>query len=217
MERITQTSSMHSPRFAKISLISMLLCPNFMNWKGDFSRLPVLRSVLRWGVGMGWPWYLVSIGLGSNVSTWLGPPLRNRKMTRLALGAKCVGRTSSGLRASSLAPRMPPRPSIPNPLPIVRRAPRRVMRWVSSLNKAKLIGAEQDLRVLRPRIFFLMHELQAQVDLLPGWRTAEQNAIGLIEARPIVPVEPGGARLGLIGNQSAIHEEHPLPVDDGPQ
>src|SRR5260370_37812898 len=101
---------MHPPRFEKISLISMPLRPNFLNWKGDFSRLPVLRSVLRLGVGMGWPWYLVSMGLGSNGSTWLGPPLRYRNMTRLALGAKSVVATLSRLLACSLAPSMHPTP-----------------------------------------------------------------------------------------------------------
>src|SRR5580704_1285204 len=106
MERMTQMSSMHSPRLEKISLSSIPLCPNFLNWKGDFNRLPVFRSVFRLGVGIGWPLYLVSIGLGSKVSTWLGPPLRNRKMTRLALGGKWVGRGSSGLllRGESVAP-----------------------------------------------------------------------------------------------------------------
>ena len=161
----------------------MPLWPYFLNWNGDFSRLPVLRSVFRLPVGMGWPWYLVSIGLGSKVSTWQGPPFRNRKMTRLALGAKCGAhfeRTARQLVCAENAAR----PSIPNPLPIVRSASRRVMLWVSLLNKAEFIGAQQYLRVLRPGVFFLMHELQAQVDLLLRWSAAEQNAIGLGRCAP---------------------------------
>src|SRR5580704_13380414 len=145
MERITQMSSMHSPTLENISLSSMPLCPNFLNSKGDFSRLPVLRSVLRLGVGIGWPLYLVSIGLGSKVSTWLGPPLRNRKITRLALGAKCGGRTSSGLpRVSSAAPRMPPKPSMPNPLPIVRSALRRVIDSFKNISRKAAKNAKEN-------------------------------------------------------------------------
>src|SRR5438876_2913032 len=164
MERITQMSSMHSPILENISLSSMPLCPNFLNSNGDFSRLPVLRSVFRLGVGIGWPWYLVSIGLGSKVSTWLGPPLRNRKITRLALGAKWGGRTSSGLRVSSFAPSMPLKPSMPNPLPILRRTSRRVICF-SSLHKTELIRAQQHLRVLRPGILTPTPEQQSQLDL----------------------------------------------------
>src|ERR1700730_11431104 len=139
MERMTQISSMHSPTLEKISLSSMPLCPNFLHSKGDFSTLPVLRSVFRLGVGVGWPLYLVSIGLGSKVSTWLGPPLRNRKITRLALGAKWGGGTFSGLlRVNSAAPRIPLRPSMPNPLPIVRSASRRVMFLLPKRTQARM-------------------------------------------------------------------------------
>src|SRR5580692_13212323 len=89
MERITQTSSIASPSLGKISLISMPLLPQCRKVKGEPSRLPVLRSVFRLPLGMGWPLYFCSIGLGSNVSTWEGPPLRNRKMTCLAEALKC--------------------------------------------------------------------------------------------------------------------------------
>ena len=88
MERMTQMSSMNSPTWENISLTSMPLWPYFLKVNGDRSRLPVLRSVCRLAVGIGLPWYLLSIGLGSKVSTCDGPPLRNRKMTRLALGGK---------------------------------------------------------------------------------------------------------------------------------
>src|SRR5450432_1944910 len=78
MERITHRSSAHSPSLGKISLISIPLCPYFLNANGDFSRLPVLRSVLRLPDGTGLPLYSSSFGLGSKVSTCEGPPLRNR-------------------------------------------------------------------------------------------------------------------------------------------
>src|ERR1700693_2890245 len=89
IERITQTSSIESPSLGKISLISMPLLPQRRKAKGEASRLPVLRSVFRLPLGMGWPLYFCSIGLGSNVSTWEGPPLRKRKMTCLAVAVKC--------------------------------------------------------------------------------------------------------------------------------
>src|SRR5438309_7787884 len=78
MERMTQRSSAHSPSWGKISLTSRPLCPYFLKVKGDFSRLPVLRSVRRFPEGIGLPLYSSSFGLGSNVSTCEGPPLRNR-------------------------------------------------------------------------------------------------------------------------------------------
>src|ERR1700727_2895869 len=89
MERITQRSSAWPPSCGKMSLISMPLCPYFLKVKGDCSRLPVLRSVLTLPAGAGLPLYFASIGLGSKVSTCDGPPLRQRKMTCLALAGKC--------------------------------------------------------------------------------------------------------------------------------
>ena len=71
----------------------MPLWPYFLNWNGL-------------GIsGPGWPWrtmtspptlpssgcpaYLVSAGFGSNVSTWLTPPLMNSEITAVARGLKC--------------------------------------------------------------------------------------------------------------------------------
>ena len=51
--------------------------------------LPVPREVcegLPMESGIGLPASLVSSGLGSNRSTWLGPPSMNSKMTDLAVG-----------------------------------------------------------------------------------------------------------------------------------
>ena len=47
--------------------------------------------------GNGWPCRRASSGLGSNRSTWLGPPTMNRKMTASARAGKCGGRAASGL------------------------------------------------------------------------------------------------------------------------
>src|SRR5205807_5474125 len=63
----------------------------FMNWSGS-------PWALKLG-GRGWPLSLVSAGLGSKVSRWLGPPVMNRKITLLALAGKCGFRGASGLDA----------------------------------------------------------------------------------------------------------------------
>ena len=47
--------------------------------------------------GSGLPSSLVSAGLGSKRSSWLGAPAMNRWMTRFALGAKCGDLGASGL------------------------------------------------------------------------------------------------------------------------
>src|SRR5947208_1769754 len=47
--------------------------------------------------------YFVRAGLYSNVSTWLTPPDMNRKMQRLAAGAKCGFFGASGFMASPVA------------------------------------------------------------------------------------------------------------------
>src|SRR5262245_6101827 len=96
MERMTQMSSMCSAVFAKISLTSMPDWPYFRNLYGDFIAAPVFRSVRRLPVGMGLPWYLSSIGLGSKVSTCDGPPFMNRWTTCLTLEGKCGAFGASG-------------------------------------------------------------------------------------------------------------------------
>src|SRR6516162_3807404 len=56
--------------------------------------LPLRPNVL---TGTVLPSSSYSLGLYSNVSTWLGPPYMNRKMTLLAFGAKCGFFGASGL------------------------------------------------------------------------------------------------------------------------
>src|ERR1700751_4757633 len=89
MERMTAISSIDEATFGKSSLASMPLWPNFENLKGEGKAAPVRRSVGRFGVGKGLPAYRASIGLGSKVSTWEGPPFMNRWITRFALAGKC--------------------------------------------------------------------------------------------------------------------------------
>src|SRR5262249_39956599 len=83
--------------------------------------------------GRGWPSSRLSSGLGSNRSTWLGPPVMNRKMHRLALAGKwpalgarapagggepAAGRASRASRAA--------RPSRPDPHPARLSSSRRL-------------------------------------------------------------------------------------------
>src|SRR4051794_26048377 len=70
--------------------------PCLLNLYGERIRLVALRSILMLA-GAFWPWYFSRAGLGSNVSTWEGPPFMNRWMIRLALGAKCDGLGARGL------------------------------------------------------------------------------------------------------------------------
>src|SRR5262249_24442056 len=96
MERMTQMSSMHSATCGKMSLTSMALLAYLFNLKGERQAVPVRLSVRRLALGSALPCHMVSMGLGSNVSTCDGPPFMNRWMTRLALGVKCGLRGASG-------------------------------------------------------------------------------------------------------------------------
>src|SRR3989442_9632487 len=86
------------------------------------TSIPLRPYLLNWnGLGIsgpGWPWrtmtspatlpsngcpaYLVSAGLGSNVSTWLTPPLMNSEITAVARGLKCGGFGAYGLEPIGL-------------------------------------------------------------------------------------------------------------------
>src|SRR5262245_22342872 len=73
------------------------------------------------------PPYLVSIGFGSKLSTWLTPPFMNSQMTLLALGGKC-GRPSGGDHSPSR-----PQPSRCSMAPRAREAkPDRTARRVGT-------------------------------------------------------------------------------------
>src|SRR5262245_27124154 len=108
-----------------------------------------------------WPLYLASAGLGSKVSTCDGPPFMNRKITRLALGAKsgCFDGSGSDVASSSPAsPSTPARPNVPKPVPTRRSISRRVIGscigvlplFSRSVDESKFIGAQQYLCVAFP-------------------------------------------------------------------
>lgn len=59
------------------------------------ARPPELMNL--WSVGMGFPASLSSIGLWSNVSTWLGPPFIRRKITLFRLCGEMRGFWSQGV------------------------------------------------------------------------------------------------------------------------
>src|SRR2546430_9746017 len=58
----------------------------------------------------GCPAYLASAGLGSNVSTWLTPPLMNREITAVASGLKCGAFGAYGLNPIGADPHARPGP-----------------------------------------------------------------------------------------------------------
>src|SRR5262249_16052369 len=91
---MTHRSSTNADRCGKRSETSMPDWPCLVNLRLEASRVPGLRtfssgSLLRLGIGS--PWRLVSSGLGSHRSTWLGPPYMNRQMHAVAVAGECGG------------------------------------------------------------------------------------------------------------------------------
>ena len=104
------------------------------NRYGLRSKLPVSFSSSATSLGGGWPSYFVSIGLGSNRSTWLGPPCMKSWMTALARAGMWPGRcltSETPPAAAGASARKLDSPSIaastipPNPPPKVDNASRR--------------------------------------------------------------------------------------------
>src|SRR3954465_1660554 len=96
--------AMSSTCFATFVYLSHTHAPDFpycLNENGDFISGPGLP--LKTSMEIFLPLFLSSSGLGSNKSTALGAPSMNSQMTDLALGAKCGGRTASGLMAAGEA------------------------------------------------------------------------------------------------------------------
>ena len=80
--------------------------------------------------GSGWPASRSSSGLGSNRSTWLGPPSMNTQITDMALGAKwgafgASGSSNGAVVAALLSPSSVENASAPSPLPVFQRNSRR--------------------------------------------------------------------------------------------
>src|SRR4051812_22713202 len=81
--------------------------------------------------GMGFPASFSSSGLGSNRSTWLGPPSMNSQITDFAVGLKCGGFGFSGSTEAGPAADAPlsasrdPSASAPRPDPALARKSRR--------------------------------------------------------------------------------------------
>src|SRR5262245_50218921 len=160
-----QMSSAHSPTCGNSSLTSIPTCPYFLNVNGDRISAPVLRSVAMLPPGIGWPWYLSSIGFGSKLSTCERPPFMNRKMTCLALAAWCrppdarvLGSWSPSVAAAaSESPTRLANASMPKPLPMRHSASRRVTGcralWLisRSVDEQELAGAEEHLEVAAER------------------------------------------------------------------
>src|SRR5450432_831916 len=79
-------------RFGKSDETHFPQSPYCFHSKGDFINGPILfvkNPVFLSRFGNGLPSHLMSSGLQSHVSTWLGPPLTKIQMTALALALKC--------------------------------------------------------------------------------------------------------------------------------
>src|SRR5205085_705291 len=89
IERTTHRSSTHPAVWGRSSETAVPDSPCCLNFHGEVRRLPVLvRTRLGMSNGNGLAWSRASSGLGSNKATCDGPPDMNRKITRLARGAK---------------------------------------------------------------------------------------------------------------------------------
>jgi hypothetical protein len=96
-------SSTQVARFGKRSETSIPDWPYFLN----FHALPIsgVPGLMNWLLispndgGSCCPVSLSSVGFGSNVSIWLGPPTIYRKITALAFGSKCGRLGASGLKS----------------------------------------------------------------------------------------------------------------------
>ena len=91
IDRMKAISSTTEPRCGISSVISMPHFPYRRNANGEGIMTPI------WSANSIWltmsrlgaePANFWSAGLGSNRSTWLGPPFMNRWMTAFAFGAK---------------------------------------------------------------------------------------------------------------------------------
>ena len=89
-------SSTFLARCGKISDTSIPLCPYFLNEKGLGMSGPGCPWRTTTDSAIGWPAYLVRAIFGSNVSTWLTPPLMKSEMTAVARGSKCDGCGANG-------------------------------------------------------------------------------------------------------------------------
>src|SRR5436189_6420200 len=102
-DRITAISSTCSAMCGSQSETHRPLWPYCLKVRFDgsmpflFVPNPVTPSVSGWNDGgTGWPAYFINSGLGSNRSTWLGPPSIKHQMMDLARGGTRGGLGSSG-------------------------------------------------------------------------------------------------------------------------
>jgi hypothetical protein len=132
-------------RCGKRDEISSPDSPCFENGNADAINLPSLafincndRPSVRKLSGIGWPLNFVSVGLGSKVSNWLGPPAAKIKIIRWAragkwvlLGARVCGPVRSDAETSRA--RSEPKTDAPTPnadrLRNSRRSETAVKRW----------------------------------------------------------------------------------------
>ncbi len=122
-DRMIARSSTCVATWGKRSLTGMPLSPYWRNFQGLLSTLPTLLNWVGWVLTLiGWPCSRSSRGLGSNVSTWDGPPSMYRKMTLRARAGKWPGLAARGLvlRLRSAA-EAAAAPSLSRPVPLRSR------------------------------------------------------------------------------------------------
>ena len=151
--------------------------------------------------------FLQSAGLGSNVSTCEGPPLRNRKITRLARGVKCGRRAEPAARTfcGSSRPRRLTRPNPPHMRPSIARrdigaTPGRtsfVNAFVFSIDIKHLVAGQEHLGILLPAGEFGTRrprkEIERQLDLRRLGGAGEEQVIRPIDCgRLLFRVRVGG-------------------------
>src|SRR5206468_11239240 len=102
-DRMTVMSSVNFAISGYQSETQIPLCPccAHLRWDGMIALLLVPIAVITRPneAGIGFPASLSSSGLGSNRSTWLGPPSIKSQITDLAVGLKCGGFGFSGSTA----------------------------------------------------------------------------------------------------------------------
>ena len=128
IERITATSSMHSPIFGKISLTSTPDLPRLVNLKTVGNGVPPISEMFLSALR-------ASAGFGSHVSMCDGPPCAKMWMTCFAFAEKCGFRGASGdtpvptalaVPESNCSPSIAARPKPPMPVPKRFKNSRRV-------------------------------------------------------------------------------------------
>ena len=151
-DRMMQSSSTMAPRLGKSSLTISPLFPWGVNRKGE-GRRGTWATPRRLNPSTIFPLSRCRAGLGSKVSTWEKPPVRNTLMRWRALGAKCGAAGATGRR--SLANDSRNEPAVARAAnPIFRRSilPKRM----GSIQVKEIVGGEKNAAEGGPGGFLIL-------------------------------------------------------------